>query len=135
MLGDVRRIAAIVGQTAGAMVVVVGGDDWALEGICAGAVGWVAGCANVAPAECLDLFRSCQQGDLRAARAVYQRLLPLARFDMTPKLVQCFKAALEKLGHRVGTTRPPRLPLSEAELAMVDEVLAQIRSPVPTGEG
>lgn len=37
--GDARRIAATIGLTEGEMQVLVGGDDWALEGACAGAVG------------------------------------------------------------------------------------------------
>ena len=71
----------------------VGGDDWALEGFCAGATGWVTGVADVAPGECVALYDACRTGELPAAREIYARLLPLARFDMTPKLVQYFKAA------------------------------------------
>ena len=47
---------------------------------------------------------------------MYAELLPLARFDMTPKLVQYFKAALDELGLGGGPCRPPRLPLDGAEL-------------------
>ena len=81
-----------------------GGDDWALEGFCAGATGWVTGVADVAPRECVALYEHCRAGELDAAREIYQRLLPLARFDMTPKLVQYFKAA-----H--GRVRPRRRPV------------------------
>ena len=48
-----------------------------------------------------------------AGAGVYRRLLPLARFDMTPKLVQYFKAAQDAVGLAGGPTRPPRLPLTE----------------------
>ena len=54
-------------------------------------------------------------GDLEAARGCHTRLLPLARLDMTPKLVQYFKAALDLTGSHGGPTRPPRLPLTNAE--------------------
>ena len=47
MPGDARRISEILNATED-FEVLVGGDDWALEGFCAGAVGWVAGVANVA---------------------------------------------------------------------------------------
>ena len=89
--------------------VLVGGDDWALEGFCAGATGWVTGVADVAPAECVALYDHCRAGELEAAREVYRRLLPLARFDMTPKLVQYFKAAMDEVGFAGGPTRAPRL--------------------------
>src|SRR5262249_31922927 len=96
--------------------VMVGGDDWALEGFCAGASGWVSGVADVVPGRCVQLWDLCQNGDLAVARELYAELLPLGRLDMTPKLVQYFKAALDELGVGGGPCRPPRLPLTESEL-------------------
>ena len=99
--------------------VLVGGDDWALEGLCAGAVGWVSGVADVLPAQSVRLFDLCVAGELATARELYAELLPLARLDMKPKLVQYFKAALDELGIGGGPCRPPRLPLTDGELAEV----------------
>jgi 4-hydroxy-tetrahydrodipicolinate synthase len=112
--GDVRRIPAII-ALAPELEVLVGGDDWALEGFCAGATGWVTGVADVVPAECVELWERCRTGELDRARAIYQRMLPLARFDMTPKLVQYFKAAMDEVGLAGGAVRPPRLELTPAE--------------------
>ena len=53
--GDVRRIPAII-AAAPDLEVLVGGDDWALEGFCAGATGWVSGVACVAPRDCVALY-------------------------------------------------------------------------------
>jgi 4-hydroxy-tetrahydrodipicolinate synthase len=114
--GDARRIPALLAAAPG-LEVLVGGDDWALEGFCAGATGWVSGVADVAPAECIALWEACRAGELDRARELYARLLPLARFDMTPKLVQYFKAAMDARGLAGGDCRPPRMPLAEAELA------------------
>jgi 4-hydroxy-tetrahydrodipicolinate synthase len=120
--GDVRRIPALLHATE--LEILVGGDDWALEGFCAGATGWVTGVADVAPADCVALFEHCRAGHLDAARALYARLLPLARFDMTPKLVQFFKAALDEVGLAGGPVRPPRLPLTDEEHAELRAALA-----------
>ena len=117
--GDARRIAHIIELCGERLEVLVGGDDWALEGYAAGAVGWVSGIANIAPAECLALERMVQQGDLAGARALWPRLLPLARLDMDPRLVQSFKAALDLTGHYGGPVRPPRLQLSDSALERV----------------
>lgn len=113
--GDVRRIPAILHDERAQLDVLVGGDDWALEGLCVGAAGWVSGVADVAPAACVELYELIGRGELEPAGDLYRRLLPLARFDMTPKLVQYFKAALDQIGLPGGSTRPPRLPLTEAE--------------------
>jgi 4-hydroxy-tetrahydrodipicolinate synthase len=117
--GDARRIAEILNATED-LEVLVGGDDWALEGFCAGASGWIAGVANVAPRECVELYRLCREGSLDEARAVYARILPLARLDMHPKLVQFFKAAMDLVGRAGGPCRPPRLELTERERREVE---------------
>ena len=123
--GDARRIAALVNGTA--LEILVGGDDWALEGFAAGAGGWVSGVANAAPSECVRLQDLVEAGALAEAREVYARLLPLARLDMTPRLVQYFKGSLDALGLHGGRVRPPRQELDAGErevLRLAVEALA-----------
>jgi 1-pyrroline-4-hydroxy-2-carboxylate deaminase len=122
---DARRLAELLNATEG-FEVLVGGDDWALEGFCAGATGWISGVANIAPRECVELLRLCRDGSLDEARAVYARILPLARLDMRPKLVQFFKAAMDMTGQRGGPSRPPRLELTDAERREVEQAVAAL---------
>ncbi len=124
--GDARRIPALLNAAPG-LEVLVGGDDWALEGFCAGATGWVSGVADIAPGECVALYDACRAGELETARAIYARLLPLSRFDMTPKLVQYFKAAMDEVGLAGGPTRPPRLPLTSDERTALLEAMVVLR--------
>jgi dihydrodipicolinate synthase/N-acetylneuraminate lyase len=121
--GDARRIAELVNLCPD-VDVMVGGDDWALEGFCAGATGWITGVGVVLPEQSVRLWDLCASGDLAAARRVYAELLPLCRLDMTSKLVQYFKAALDELGLGGGPCRPPRLALTEAELAILRDAVA-----------
>jgi dihydrodipicolinate synthase/N-acetylneuraminate lyase len=126
--GDARRIATLVNDTD--LEILVGGDDWALEGFAAGAGGWVSGVANVAPAECVELQRLVETGQLAEARTLYARLLPLARLDMTPHLVQYFKGAMDAVGLRGGAARGPRLPLDEAQREILHAAVAALRADV-----
>ena len=125
--GDARRIAELVNLCPD-VDVLVGGDDWALEGFCAGAAGWITGVGVVLPAQSVRLWDLCAAGDLAAARRVYSELLPLCRLDMTPKLVQYFKAALDELGLNGGACRPPRLALTDEELAILRDAVADATS-------
>jgi 4-hydroxy-tetrahydrodipicolinate synthase len=127
--GDARRIAALL-EAGRDLEVLVGGDDWALEGFAAGATGWVSGVAVVAPADCVALHERVEAGDLDGAREIYRRLLPLARFDMTPKLVQYFKAALDAVGETGGPCRPPRLALADDERDALARALEHLRGRV-----
>jgi 4-hydroxy-tetrahydrodipicolinate synthase len=118
---DARRIAELLGSTD--IEILVGGDDWALEGFAAGSTGWVSGVANIAPRECVELFDAVNDGRLPEARELYQRLLPLGRLDMTPWLVQYFKGAMDAVGLVGGPTRPPRLPLGPEQQALLREAV------------
>ena len=126
--GDTRRIPALL-HLEGDLEVIVGGDDWALEGFAAGATGWITGVGVLAPRETVELYEAVLANDLTRAREVYRRLLPVARFDMTSKLVQYFKAAQDAVGFNGGPTRAPRLPLKADELAALEEALAILREP------
>jgi dihydrodipicolinate synthase/N-acetylneuraminate lyase len=124
--GDARRIAALIGL--GTLEILVGGDDWALEGFAVGAAGWVSGVANVVPAECVELLRLVETGQLAEARTLYQRLLPLSRLDMTPHLVQYFKGAMDAVGRTGGVSRGPRGPLDAEHKAILDAAVAALRA-------
>jgi 4-hydroxy-tetrahydrodipicolinate synthase len=126
--GDARRIAALLGCTD--IEVLVGGDDYALEGFAAGATGWVSGVANIAPAECVELMDLVEQGRLAEARALNQRLLPLARLDMTPWLVQYFKGAMDAVGLTGGPCRAPRAPLTDEQQAILQHAVDALGLPI-----
>jgi 4-hydroxy-tetrahydrodipicolinate synthase len=123
--GDARRIAELLDLT-DRIDVLVGGDDWALEGCLLGAAGWVSGVVVVAPSACVLLWELGRTGQLERARRLYAELLPLARLDMTPKLVQYFKAGMDELGLHGGPCRPPRLPLTEPELERLRSAVAAV---------
>ena len=125
--GDVRRIAQIIADAQGSLGVLVGGDDWAFEGLCVGADGWISGVADVLASECVDLYDLIRHRDLDEAQSLYQRLLPMARFDMTPKLVQFYKAGMDEVGLVGGPTRPPRQELTAEERTELREALALVR--------
>jgi 1-pyrroline-4-hydroxy-2-carboxylate deaminase len=91
----------------------------------------VSGVADVAPRDCVALYEACRAGELETARGIYRRMLPLSHFDMTPKLVQYFKAAMDDVGFVGGPTRPPRLPLTDAERAALREAMAVLREGAP----
>ena len=114
--GDVRRIAAIRALLGERVEVAVGLDDAVLEGVAAGAVGWVAGLANAFPEESVRLFRHLERGERDEAWELYRWFLPLLRRDTGPKFVQEIKALQSDLGLGSARVRPPRLPLCDAEL-------------------
>ncbi len=122
---DVRRITWIRELVNDRLVISVGVDDAIVEGIAAGAVGWVAGLVNALPKESVDLFNYAMNGEREKAIQLYNWFLPLLRMDTVPKFVQLIKLVQQEVGMGSARVRPPRLELVGPEL---DEALSVIRS-------
>jgi 4-hydroxy-tetrahydrodipicolinate synthase len=114
---DVRRITAIRALTGDRLAIFVGVDDAIVEGIDAGAVGWIAGLVNAFPRESVDLFNLATDGRKQDAFELYRWFLPLLRMDTVPKFVQLIKVVQEEAGVGSARVRPPRLQVEGAELA------------------
>lgn len=126
---DVRRVSAIRALAGERLAILVGVDDLIVEGIAAGAVGWIAGLADALPAESVRLFDLARAGRAAEARALYEWFLPLLRLDTVPKFVQLIKLVQAETGLGSEAVRPPRLELAGAEreqaLRLVRDSLAK----------
>ncbi len=120
---DVRRIAAIREILGDRLAILVGVDDLLVEGVHAGARGWVAGLANAFPAESVELFNLAVAGNGTELFDLYRWFLPLLRMDTVPKFVQLIKRVQGEIGTGSGRVRAPRLELSGAELGEAQQVL------------
>ena len=123
--GDIRRVTAIRAEVGRRLDILVGMDDAIVEGVYAGAVGWVAGLVNAFPAESVALFDYASRGDKARASALYEWFLPLLRLDTVPKFVQIIKWIQAEVGRGAPHVRPPRLMLAGADLAHAQVVLAK----------
>lgn len=125
---DVRRITAIKALTGDRLKIFVGVDDAIVEGIDAGATGWIAGLVSAFPKESVDLFNYAMNGEAEKAHELYKWFLPLLRLDTIPKFVQLIKLVQEKVDWGNARVRPPRLELVgkelEETLAIIDRALA-----------
>lgn len=128
---DVRRVTALAAILPPHVELLVGVDDALLEGMAAGATGWIAGLVNSHPAESVELFDLCRAGRWEDAMTLYRWFLPLLRLDTVVKFVQLIKFVQEETGHGSARVRAPRLALTGAEQAEVRRVL-QVAGPAPT---
>ena len=126
---DVRRVTAIRALMGDKLTILVGVDDAIVEGISAGATGWIAGLVSAFPKESVDLFNYAMDGESQKAFELYRWFLPLLRLDTVPKFVQLIKLVQEKIGMGSARVRPPRLELVGEELAetlaIIEKALAE----------
>jgi len=113
--GDARRVTALKALCGTRLALFAGLDDMIVEGVRAGAVGWIAGLVNAFPRETVALFRCAMRGETERAEALYRWFLPLLRMDAVPKFVQLIKLAQQEVGMGNERVRGPRLVLAGAE--------------------
>jgi 4-hydroxy-tetrahydrodipicolinate synthase len=117
--GDIRRMTAIRAVAGDRLCVFVGIDDMVLEGVAAGAEGWIAGLVNGFPAETVRLFElavdaRADPARMEDAEELYRWFLPLLRLDAVPEFVHLVKLAQARAGWGSERLRLPRLPLEPA---------------------
>lgn len=125
---DIRRITGIREVLDDRLAIFVGVDDIFVEGVAAGAVGWIAGLVNAFPRESVELYEMATGG--ADCRKLYEWFLPLLRLDTVPKFVQLIKLVQQEVGMGSERVRPPRLELTGDEredcLRVVRQALAKV---------
>ena len=125
---DVRRVTALKAITGDRLALLVGVDDLIVEGVRAGAAGWIAGLVNAFPRESVALYNYAIRGETEKVDDLYQWFLPLLRMDTVGKFVQLIKLVQQETGWGSERVRAPRCVLVGAErkqaLATLKQALA-----------
>jgi 4-hydroxy-tetrahydrodipicolinate synthase len=122
---EVTRVRDIVALCGDRMTVFAGVLGY--ESAWLGAQGWVAVCSNLAPKLSSEMFEAAAfDGDREKSLALYRRLAPLLPWVGGPRYVSGTKAAFRLIGMDMGPPRRPRLPLPDADLPALAEVLRGI---------
>jgi len=129
---DVRRVTAIRALTSDRLQIFVGVDDAIVEGVAAGAVGWVAGLVNSFPAESVALFNLAIAGKQDEAFALYRWFLPMLRMDTVPKFVQLIHQVQQETVTGNARVRPPRMQVVGAELEETRTIVMEALRNLPT---
>jgi len=116
---DARRITDLINRVGDRFIIFAGVDDFVLEALMLGAVGWVSGLTSAFPREAVAMYRLARAGRWEEARAIYRWFMPLLHLDSIPTLVQCIKLTSALVGRGTEVTRAPRLPLIGAARAHV----------------
>jgi 1-pyrroline-4-hydroxy-2-carboxylate deaminase len=112
---DVRRVTAIKAICGDRLALCVGVDDVIVEGVRAGATGWIAGLVNAFPKESVALYNYAMRGENKKAEQLYNWFLPLLRMDTVPKFVQLIKLVQQEVDMGNERVRGPRLVLAGTE--------------------
>jgi 1-pyrroline-4-hydroxy-2-carboxylate deaminase len=120
---DVRRVTALKAICGNRLALFVGVDDVIVEGLRAGATGWIAGLVNAFPRESVALFNYTLKGEVKKADELYKWFLPLLRMDTVVKFVQLIKLVQQEVGWGNERVRAPRCVMAGAERKIALETL------------
>jgi 4-hydroxy-tetrahydrodipicolinate synthase len=120
---DVRRVTALKALCGERLKILVGVDDLIVEGVRAGAIGWIAGLVNAFPKESVALYNYAMRGDMKKADELYRWFLPLLRMDTVPKFVQLIKLVQQEVGWGSEYVRGPRRIMAGTERKAALETL------------
>jgi len=114
--GNIDQLSEIVHLSQKGFAVFVGSAPVFFPALCVGAVGGILAVAQVAPQECVQIQNLFNKGKMDEARALQNRLTPLAKAVTTKHGIGGLKIALDMAGYFGGNPRPPlKRPGKEVE--------------------
>jgi 4-hydroxy-tetrahydrodipicolinate synthase len=123
--GDMPRVSDLLSRVPASFALYSGNDDSALALMALGGHGVISVTANVAPREMAALCAAALAGDLKSARAINDRLLPLHFKLFVEANPIPLKWALQRMGRIEGGIRLPMTPLEPRHHAVVEAALRQ----------
>ena len=120
---DVTNLTRMKNRFGDRFKILCGVDTLAMEELCLGADGWVAGLVDAFPKETVAIYNLVKQGRLDEATKIYRWFMPLLELDIHPKLVQYIKLAASQTGIGSEYVRAPRLVLEGEERERILKII------------
>lgn len=108
---DVTNVTRLINRFGDRFKILCGVDTLAMEELCLGAQGWVAGLVDAFPKETVAIYNLVKSGHIAEATTIYRWFMPLLELDIQAKLVQYIKLAAQETGIGSEYVRAPRLTL------------------------
>ncbi|MEO9145257.1 MAG: dihydrodipicolinate synthase family protein [Ginsengibacter sp.] len=121
---DVTNVTRMINRFGNRFKILCGVDTLAMEELCLGADGWVAGLVCAFPKETVAIYRLVKAGRIEEAAKIYRWFMPLLELDIHPKLVQYIKLAEEQTNIGSEAVREPRLALEGKEREIILKIIA-----------
>lgn len=122
---DITNLTRMKNRFGDRIKILCGVDTLALEELCLGADGWVAGLVDAFPRETVAIYQFVKEGKLEEAIKIYRWFMPLLELDIHPKLVQYIKLAATQTGLGSEYVRAPRLPLVGEERERILKIIEE----------
>ena len=120
---DVTNLTRMKNRFGDRLRILCGVDTLAMEELCLGADGWVAGLVDAFPKETTAIYNLVKDGKIEEATKIYRWFMPLLELDIHSKLVQYIKLAATQTGIGTEYVRAPRLTLAGEERERILKII------------
>jgi len=124
--GNIGQQARVIHEVPSNFLVLSGDDSITIPIMSLGGKGLISVVSNEIPAEMTELTQACLKGDYDRARALQRRYLNLMEVNFVESNPGPVKAAMALMGLLEPVWRLPLVPPSEASLAKIEAVLADL---------
>lgn len=121
--GMMPKMAETIRLAAPGFQVLAGSTSFLFPALAIGAIGGILALANIAPLECVEIYRRFNKGEITKGRELHLRMLPVNAAVTTRYGISGLKAAMNLLGFHGGLPRPPLLPLPEEKIRDLQNIL------------
>ena len=108
--------------------ILIGNGTVLYDALCAGADGAILAVGCVAPRLCLEIFHAVKANEHERARALQEKLTPLARAVTSTYGIGGLKAALDMIGYVGGAVRAPLRAPDEAGRQEIAQLLEETQA-------
>lgn len=125
--GNLEKMNEVIQSAKPGFQVLAGSAGFLLPALKLGAVGGIAALANIAPAQCIEIYQLFGEGKMEEAEALQKKIVALNLAVTRQWGVPALKEAMDHLGLYGGASRRPLLPIKKENkehlLRLMDEVL------------
>ena len=123
--GNINQAADTVRLAGPEFQLLAGSAGFFFAGLAVGAVGGILALANIAPAQCIEIYRLFKEGKWAEAAELQRRMLPVNAAVTGRFGIAGLKAAMDMLGYYGGLVRSPLLAPSESDRQTLRSVLIE----------
>ncbi|MFP4017897.1 MAG: dihydrodipicolinate synthase family protein [Bacteroidales bacterium] len=110
--GNITKMGEIKTDTESDFQVLAGSAGFLLPALSVGAKGGILALSNIAPQECIDLYKSFMEGKIQEARKIQLRIIKLNNAVTRKWGIPALKEAMNYKGLYGGPARQPLLPVN-----------------------
>ncbi len=116
-MGDLKRLVDPDFQ------ILAGSAGFLLPALTVGAIGGILALANIAPQQCLDIYKNFNQANLEAAQSIQLKMIPVNAAVTSGMGIPALKYAMDILGLHGGISRKPIQSLNENQQQIIEQLL------------